>query len=105
MYAYHLSCEWIVNIVPFLLKNKHFRYYQNPDAPAHIAAYRCYCTFPMTETICTCLSLQSVFLYQLSGFKVVSTNSNDAHAYVYACSPNDGSKIQLNNYFSTPLMP
>ena len=25
----------------------------------------CYCTFPMTKTICTCLSLQSVFLYQL----------------------------------------
>ena len=40
-----------------------------------------------------------------SGFKVVLTNSNDVHAYEYTCSPNDGSKNQLNNYFSTSLMP
>ena len=39
-----------------------------------------------------------------SGFKVVSTNSNDAHAYDHVRSPNDGSKNQPNNYFSTPLM-
>ena len=40
-----------------------------------------------------------------SGFNVVSTNSSDEHAYEHACSPNNGSKNQLNNYFSTPLMP
>ena len=34
-----------------------------------------------------------------SSFKVVSTNSNDAYAYEHACSPNDGSKNKLNNYF------
>ena len=38
-----------------------------------------------------------------SSFNVVSTNSNDAHAYEHTCSPNNGSKNQLNN--STPLMP
>ena len=40
-----------------------------------------------------------------SGFNVVSTNSSDAHTYEQACSPNDGSKNQLNNYFSILLMP
>ena len=49
------------------------------------------------------------FLYEAmvnrSGFNAVSTNSSDAHAYEHAYSPNDGSKNQLNNYFSTPLMP
>ena len=49
------------------------------------------------------------FLYEVMvnrcGFKVVSTNSNDVHAYERACSPNDGSKDQSNNYFRTPLMP
>ena len=49
------------------------------------------------------------FLYKVivnrSGFYVVSTNSSDAQAYEHECSPNDGSKYQLNNYFSTPLMP
>ena len=40
-----------------------------------------------------------------SGYQVVSTNSNNAHAYEHTCSPNDGSKHQLNNYFSIPLMP
>ena len=48
------------------------------------------------------------FLYEAmvnrSGFKVVSANSNDAHAYEHACPTNDGSKNQLNNYFSTSLM-
>ena len=48
------------------------------------------------------------FLYEAmvnrSGFNVVSTNNSDAHAYEHACSPNDGGKNQLNNYFSTPLM-
>ena len=40
-----------------------------------------------------------------SGFKVVLTNSNVAHAYEHACSPNSGGKNQPNNYFSTTLMP
>ena len=42
-----------------------------------------------------------------SGFKVVSTNSNDAHVYEHTCSPNDDSKNKPNmyNYFFTPLMP
>ena len=48
------------------------------------------------------------FLYKAmvnrSGFNVVSTNSSDAHAYEHACSPNDGGKNQLNNYFYIPLM-
>ena len=35
------------------------------------------------------------------GFNVVSTNSRDAHAYEHAYSPNDCSRNQLNNYFST----
>ena len=34
-----------------------------------------------------------------SSFKVVSTNSNDAHAYVHACLPNDDSKNQPKNCF------
>ena len=45
------------------------------------------------------------FLYEVmvnrSSFTVASTNSNDAHTYEHVCSPNDGSKNQLN-YFSTP---
>ena len=49
------------------------------------------------------------FLYKAmvnkSGFNIVLTNSNDAHAYEHACSPSNGSKNQLNNYFSIPLMP
>ena len=36
-----------------------------------------------------------------SGFNLVF-NSSDVHAYA---SPNNGSKYQLNNYFSTVLMP
>ena len=40
-----------------------------------------------------------------SGFNAVSTNGSDARAYEHTCSPNDGSKNQLNNYFSIPLMP
>ena len=40
-----------------------------------------------------------------SSFNVVLTNSSDAHAYEQVCSPYDGSKNQLNNYFSTRLMP
>ena len=48
------------------------------------------------------------FLYEAmvnrSGFNVVLTNSSDAHTYEHACSPNNGSKNQLNN-FSIPLMP
>ena len=38
-------------------------------------------------------------------FNIVSTYSSDVHAYELMCSPNDGSKNQLNNYFSIPLMP
>ena len=49
------------------------------------------------------------FLYEAmvnrSGFNVVLTNSSDAHGYEHAYSLNDGSKNQLNNYFSTPLIP
>ena len=49
------------------------------------------------------------FLYEAmvnrSGFNVVSKNSSDAHEHEHVYSPNDGSKNQLNNYFSTPLMP
>ena len=49
------------------------------------------------------------FLYEAmvnrSRFNVVSTNRSDAHVYEHACSLNDGSKNQLNNYVSTPLMP
>ena len=49
------------------------------------------------------------FLYEAmvnrSGFNVVSTNSSVAHSYEHACSPNDGSKNQLNNHYSTPLIP
>ena len=48
------------------------------------------------------------FLYEVmvnwSGFNVVSTNSSNAYVYKHVCSPNDGSKNQLN-YFSTLLMP
>ena len=48
------------------------------------------------------------FLYEAmvnrSGFNVVSTNSSNAHVFEHVCLPNDGSKNQLNNYFSTPLM-
>ena len=44
-------------------------------------------------------------MFNRSGFKVVSTNSNDEHAYEHTYSLNDGSKIQPNNYFSTLLMP
>ena len=40
-----------------------------------------------------------------SSFNVVSKNNSDAHAYEHSCSPDDGSKNQLNNYFSTPLIP
>ena len=40
-----------------------------------------------------------------SGFNVVSTNNSNAHAYEHACSLNDGSQKQPNNYFSTLLMP
>ena len=40
-----------------------------------------------------------------SSFNVVSKNYSDAHVYEHSCSPNDGSKHQLNNYFSTPLIP
>ena len=40
-----------------------------------------------------------------SGFNALSTNSSDAHVYEHTCSPNDGSKNQINNFFSTPLMP
>ena len=39
-----------------------------------------------------------------SGFDVVSTNSNSAHMYEYACSRSNGSKNQLNSYLSTTLM-
>ena len=43
------------------------------------------------------------FLYEamvnISDFNVVSTNSSDVHAYEHACSPNDGSRNQLSNYF------
>ena len=37
----------------------------------------CYCTFPMTITICTCLSHQSVFLYQLQ--------MHSQHEYTISC--------------------
>ena len=40
-----------------------------------------------------------------SDFNVVSTNSSNAHAYEHLSSPNDGSKNQPKNYFSTLLMP
>ena len=40
-----------------------------------------------------------------SGVNVVSTNSSDVHEYDHTCSPNDGSKNQLNNYSSVTLMP
>ena len=41
-----------------------------------------------------------------SGFNVVSTNSSDTHVYELACSPNNGRKNQLNNFFLSPfLMP
>ena len=36
-----------------------------------------------------------------SGSNAFSTNSS---GYEHACSPNDGSKNQLNNYLSVPLM-
>ena len=39
-----------------------------------------------------------------SGFNAVLTNSSDVHGYEHVCSPNDGSKNQLNNYLSVPLM-
>ena len=49
------------------------------------------------------------FLYEAmvnrSSLNVVTTNSSDAHAYEHEYSPNDGSKNQLKNHFSTPLMP
>ena len=49
------------------------------------------------------------FLYEVmvnrSGFNVVLTNSSDAHAYEHECSPNNGNKNQLNNYFSILLTP
>ena len=44
-------------------------------------------------------------MFNRSDFNVVSTNSNDVHGYEHAYSPNDGSKNQPNNYFSTLLMP
>ena len=48
------------------------------------------------------------FLYKAmvnrSSFNVVSTNSSTAHEYKHASSPSDGSKNQLNNYFSILLM-
>ena len=52
----------------------------------------CYCTFPMTKRICTCLPFQSVFLYQLLSCKytracyifkhmdLVCHNEGDNHA-------------------------
>ena len=40
-----------------------------------------------------------------SGINAVSTNSNVVHAYEHTYLPNDGSKNQLNNYLSNPLMP
>ena len=40
-----------------------------------------------------------------SGFNVISTNISDAHVYEHVYSPKDGSKNQLDNYLSTPLMP
>ena len=40
-----------------------------------------------------------------SSFNVVLTNSSDAHLYEHKCLPNDDNKNQLNNYFSTLLMP
>ena len=45
----------------------------------------CYCTFPMTKTICTCLSLQSVFLYQLQPhsqhqYNIIFNNSKQSLA-------------------------
>ena len=40
-----------------------------------------------------------------SGFNVISTNISDAHVYEHMYSPKDGSKNQLDDYLSTPLMP
>ena len=40
-----------------------------------------------------------------SSFNVVSTNSNDVHAYKHKCSPNNSSKNQPNDYSSTPVLP
>ena len=36
-----------------------------------------------------------------SSFNVVSAFSSNAHAHEHVCSPNTGSKNQLNNYFYT----
>ena len=40
-----------------------------------------------------------------SSFNVISTNSNDVHAYEQRCLPHDDSKNQPNNYLSILLMP
>ena len=45
----------------------------------------CYCTFPMTKTICTCLSLQSVFLYQLQWHSYNYYPDTYLIIYPYAC--------------------
>ena len=37
-------------------------------------------------------------LVNRSGLNAVSTNSDEKYVYVHACSPNDVSKNQLNNY-------
>ena len=63
------------------------------------------CFFYSIELTYYSTSLLCEAMVNRTGFNVGSTNSNDAHAYEHACSPNDGSKNQPNNYFSTPLVP
>ena len=50
----------------------------------------CCCTFPMTKTICTCLSLHSVFLYQLQwhsqheySVKNLIIGNGDSTSFIY----------------------
>ena len=55
-------------------------------------------------TYCSTSFLYKAMINQ-SGLNIVSTNNSDMHAYEHACSPNDGTQKQPNNYFPTPLMP
>ena len=49
-------------------------------------------TYYSTSFLCKAMVNQS-------GYNVVSTNSSNAHAYEHACSPNNGSKSELNKFF------
>ena len=50
------------------------------------------------STSCLCKAIAN-----RSNFNVVSTNYSDAHVYELVCSPNDGSKNELNYYLFTPF--